>query len=267
MTNRLAPIILQKQHEVAQLYAMLDNQPDHALGQILQGRQTRLADKNFKQALRGASLAVIAEIKRKSPGKGLLATIEDPVRLAKTYAEHGASALSILTDRMYFGGSLDDLTRVCKASGFQCPPVLRKDFMLDEIQIAEAILAGADAILCIVAVLGHRTKHMVDAAHRMGIDALVEVHDRQELEIALSYGAEIIGVNNRDLTTFAIDTQQALRMAEDIPAGIIRVAESGIFEPELALSYRQAGFDAVLIGEALVTAKHPGDLIRACRHG
>ena len=267
MNNRLEPIILQKQLEVAALRALIANQPNHPITQLLQGKTQRTPVSSFKNALRGSSLAVIAEIKRKSPSKGMLAAIDDPVCLAQTYLAGEASALSILTDTVFVGGYLHDLSNVNHALGSQRPPILRKDFVIDEIQIAEAILAGADAILCIVAVLGEHTKTMLDAARRMGIDVLVEVHNSSELEIALLSGAEIIGVNNRDLTTFEIDTHQALRLVDDIPSHLIRVAESGIFVPELAHDYYRAGFDAVLIGEALVKSPNPGEFIRACRHG
>ncbi len=265
MNNKLTPIILQKQREVASLRELIANQPNHPMIQLLQGKEQHTSVISFKNALRGPSLAVIAEIKRKSPSKGVLAAIDDPVHLAQIYAAGGASALSILTDTVFFGGQLDDLNSVSLALGAKRPPILRKDFIIDEIQIAEAILAGADAILCIVAVLGERTKIMLDAAHTMGIDVLVEVHNSQELEIALASGAEIIGVNNRDLTTFQIDTDQAFRLVEDIPPHLIRVAESGIVMPELAQDYYRAGFDAVLIGEALVKSPNPDEFIRACR--
>ena len=266
MINRLEPIILQKKREVDALKSLLADKPSHDIVQILLGEKKQSGIKNFKQALRTSTLAVIAEIKRKSPSKGQLAAIQDPTSLAQAYVDGGANALSVLTDEHFFGGTLTDLNRVATLLRDQPNPILRKDFIIDEIQIAEAISVGADAILCIVAVLGARTRSMLDAARTMGIQTLVEVHDRRELDIAIDSGAEIIGINNRDLTTFTIDTEQALRLVELIPQHIIRVAESGIVEPELAQAYYHAGFDAVLIGEALVKAKHPGDFIEACKY-
>ncbi|HBI22597.1 MAG TPA: indole-3-glycerol phosphate synthase TrpC [Legionella sp.] len=266
MTNRLEPIVAQKKREVAALRVLLADQPEHALAHLLQGKTRHANAKRFARALRGPTLGVIAEIKRKSPSKGTLALISDPPSLAQAYVAGGAHAISVLTDEPFFAGNLTDLKQVATALRGQPTPVLRKDFIIDEIQIAESILAGADAILCIVAILGSKTKQILDAAHRMGLEALVEVHSQNELDIALASGAQIIGINNRDLTTFAIDTEQAIRLIDSIPPSIIRVAESGILMPELAQTYYHAGFDAVLIGEALVTSNKPGAFIGACKH-
>ena len=144
-------------------------------------------------------------------------------------------------------------------------PILRKDFVLDVSQISQAVVAGADAILAIVAVLGKETRTILNAAKAMGIEVLVEVHTEAELNLALESGAEIIGVNNRDLTTFKVDSGRAFDLVSLIPKGIISVAESGIREARLARDYHQAGFDAVLIGEALVTSVVPEQFIGACR--
>ena len=191
--------------------------------------------------------------------------------MAKRYAEGGASAISILTDTSFFGGHLSDLQDV--ASHFRSPlqasaktiPLLRKDFIIDPIQLAEARLAGADAVLAIVAVLGKQTSTIITAAKAMGLDVLVEAHTEAELELAVASGADLIGVNNRDLNTMLIDTEQALRLRQQIPEHICKVAESGILVPELAKRYRQAEFDAVLIGEALVTTDDPQHFMEACR--
>lgn len=263
MNNRLQPILLQKQREVSIVKEQLAVDTKHPLHHILQRNQ--VCPSRFKDTLRGQSLAVIAEIKRKSPSKGALATIKNPVALAQTYIAGGASAISVLTDEHFFGGGLTDLSQV--ASTLVTTPILRKDFIIDKLQIAEAILAGASAILCIVAVLGKTTRTMLAMAKTMGIEVLVEVHNEHELDIALTSGAEIIGVNNRDLTTMKIDPEQSLRLIEQIPSAVVRVAESGILLPTLAQDYYRAGFDAVLIGEALVTSADPGEFIRACRHG
>ncbi|MCX7091065.1 MAG: bifunctional indole-3-glycerol phosphate synthase/phosphoribosylanthranilate isomerase [Legionellales bacterium] len=264
MTNRLAPIIAQKRREVAALQDLLRAQPEPAMLSFLRGQAQRSALKSFRQALQGPNLAVIAEIKRKSPSKGHLAPIADPIALAQTYIAAGAAALSILTDELFFNGSLADLSSVAQACVKQPTPILRKDFVIDTIQIAQAVTAGADAILAIVAVLGSETKTILHAAKDMGVDVLVEVHTEAELMLALESGAEIIGVNNRDLTTFSIDVDRAFHLLQLIPKGIISVAESGITMPDLARDYHQAGFDAVLIGEALVTADSPELFLRGC---
>lgn len=266
MMNSLQLILLQKQREVVALKALIHAQPEHVIAKLLRGQIRRVSLKNFKNVLRSNVLTVIAEIKRKSPSKGTLATIKDPTLLAKAYIDGGASALSVLTDELFFGGTLHDLKSVADSVSDKSHPVLRKDFIIDPIQIAEAIVAGADAILCMVSALGQQTKVIIDAAKMMGIDVLVEVHDYAELEVALQCGAEIMGVNNRDLSTFQIDTERALQLVEHIPTHIIKVAESGILQPELARRYYCAGFDAVLIGEALVTTTNPKKFIRACCH-
>lgn len=207
---------------------------------------------SLKAALQEKGLSVIAEIKRRSPSKGVIGKIEDPVRLAQTYLKGGASALSVLTEESAFGGSLHDLARVARA--FEQTPVLRKDFILDPIQLQQAVLAGASAVLLIVAVLGRRTAFFLEEARKLGLEALVEVHNEEELQIALEAGAEIIGVNNRNLSTFAIDLSIAERLAPLIPDSLVKVAESGILTAADRERMQRAGYDAVLIGEALVKA-------------
>ncbi len=263
MANQLYPIYLQKQCEVAELYQLILDQPNHPIAQIFHGKKEIQRKKSFKAAMKREILSIIAEIKRKSPSRGLLAPIENPVNLAKKYLAGGANALSILTDEIFFGGSLKDLTQVAESSLI---PLLRKDFIIDEIQMAEAVYAGADAVLCIIALVGERAQALLDFAKKINVDVLVEVHDKQELDIALKFNAEIIGVNNRDLTTFLIDPERALELVEHMPESVIRIAESGITSPVTAQQYRQAGFDAVLIGEALVTSLHPEDFIQACQN-
>lgn len=263
MNNKLDPIIAQKRIEVANSYANLSE--DKLLTQVMQRDCEKKVLPSFKQALMQSQLAVIAEIKRKSPSKGVLAAIADPVSLAQQYIAGGANALSILTDELFFNGHLNDLTAVATATA-QTVPLLRKDFIIDEIQIAQAYLAGASAILCIVAVLGNKTEKLISFAQSLGLDVLVEVHDAEEIAIALNCGAEIIGINNRNLKTFVVETEQAFTLANSIPNHIIKVAESGITEPSLAQAYHRAGFNAVLIGEALVKSQTPADFIRACQH-
>ena len=212
----------------------------------------------FKDVLLNDGLSVIAEIKRKSPSKGTIAKIENPVDLAQKYVTGGAAATSVLTDQKFFGGSLADLEKVAKNTA--CP-VLRKDFIIDPLQIAEAATAGADAVLLIVAVLQKKTKSLLAAAKAMNIDALVEVHNKQELDLAIAMGAEIIGINNRDLQTFEVDINRSFELISSIPQNIVKVAESGITSPEIASKLYKAGFDAVLIGETLMRSDDPAAFI------
>lgn len=267
MTNRLRPILLQKKREVAILYQRIKNNPYHPIAQLLRGELQLKRTVNFKDVLKSSSLAVIAEIKRKSPSKGVIGLIEDPVQLAQRYILGGANALSILTDKEFFGGHMDDLSQVADNIHDQLIPIIRKDFIIDTLQIAEAAVAGANAVLLIVSVLGKKTKALLEFARSINIDVLVEIHDHDELNIALDCGAEILGINNRDLNTFSIDTQRAFQMVSAIPNSVIKVAESGITDPALARQYYQAGFDAVLIGEALVKSDDPECFIQECRHG
>jgi indole-3-glycerol phosphate synthase len=258
---------MQKQHEVADLYQRLKHDTTHPIAQVLRGELQLKRRCSFKDSLKSSSLAVIAEIKRRSPSKGMLAPITNPNSLAQRYILGGANAISILTDQAFFGGHMNDLIQVADTVYDQCVPIVRKDFIIDIVQIAEAFVAGASAVLCIVSVLGQKTKALIEFAHSINIDVLVEVHDHEELKVALDCGADIIGINNRNLKTFIVDTQCAMRVVTAIPDTIIKVAESGITRPALARQYYQAGFDAVLIGEALVRSADPEQFIRECRHG
>ncbi len=257
MHNKLKMILKDKKELIAKLKQQNTIQP-----------HTRQSHKSFEQAISQSGLNVIAEVKRRSPSRGDLATIADPVQLAKNYATQGASAVSVLTDA-HFSGTIEDLTQVTQALKNSNCCVLRKDFVIDTVQIDEAIKANADAILLIVAVLQRQTKDFLHYCQEKNIDALVEVHTEADLEIALAAGAKIIGVNNRDLTTFEVDTQRALEIKQAIPADKVSIAESGIFTAELANNYQLAGFNAILVGEALVTTDNPGKLIKEFRgnHG
>jgi indole-3-glycerol phosphate synthase len=220
--------------------------------------------RDFAAALRrpDGRLAMICEIKRRSPSKGSLAEDLDPIAAAAAYERGGAAALSVLTDGLYFGGSLADLA----AARASCSlPVLRKDFTIDELQIAEARAAGADAVLLIVAALpddGHlRALH--DAAIGWGMAALVEADDEPGVERALRAGARIVGVTNRDLRTFGEDLSVSERYARLIPSRVIAVAESAIRSADDAARLAAAGYDAALVGEALVQAPDPAALVAA----
>lgn len=196
-------------------------------------------------------IKVIAEVKRASPSRGDLADIPEPQVLAAQYEAGGASAVSVLTEERKFKGSLADLEQVRKAVSI---PVLRKDFIGDEYQILEARAAGADLVLLIVAALpAERLARLYNFTRELGMTALVETHTSAEVAQAVDLGAELIGVNARDLTTFELDRELFGRVADQIPAGVIRVAESAVLEVEDVRRYRDAGADVVLVGEALVT--------------
>jgi len=225
---------------------------------------------DFVGALRGAPArpALIAEIKRRSPSRGLLAPHFDPLRLARTYRENGATCISVLTDEKYFGGSLDDLAGVRgQEPGI---PLLRKDFVCDPYQIYQARAAGADAVLLIVAALAPAQLRDLHAlARALGMAALIEVHAEAELAAALACAPTLIGINNRDLHNFTVDLGVTERLAQCIPAEVCVVAESGIHGPDdlarLAAIPRPGGargIEAILVGEALVTAADVGAKVR-----
>ena len=210
------------------------------------------ATRPFAEALARPGLSLIAEHKRRSPSAGVIRadlSLEDVVG---AYERGGAAAVSVLTEAPNFGGSLDDLRRTREITDL---PILRKDFVVDPYQVDESIAIGADAILLIVAALEDDELHDLYArASQRGLSALVEVHDRRELERALECGASIIGVNNRDLRTLEVDTERTSQLAPEIPEGVITVAESGFKVPEQLVALRDAGVDAVLVGEALMRA-------------
>jgi len=206
--------------------------------------------RNFRTALSGQGLAVIAEIKRSSPSAGKIAPRLDPAGLAAAYAAGGANALSVLTDRTFFRGSTEDLRRARSAVAI---PVMRKDFIITRAQVAESRALGADSLLLIAAALpGALLEDLLGFSRTMGMEPLVEIHTRQELARALDAGAKIIGVNRRDLRSFRIVPDLAEQLVRHLPRRILSVAESGIREPADAVTLARAGFAAVLVGEALV---------------
>ncbi len=232
------------------------------LGRLL-GEAARCAPtRGFATALKAhRDVAVIAEIKRRSPSKGPLAPQLEPALLAKAYAGGGAACLSVLTDPEFFGGSADDLAEARSAMEL---PVLRKDFTVGPADVGDARLMGADAVLLIVAALSAaELGELLGTADSLGLDALVEVHDEAEAEVALAAGAEVIGVNQRDLVTFEVDTRRAVRVARCLPGHVVRVAESGVRDRDDVRRLADAGFHAILVGEALVTAPDPGAAVAA----
>jgi indole-3-glycerol phosphate synthase len=219
--------------------------------------------RDFAHALKTQVPAIISEIKKASPSKGLLSPDFDPVRIASTYAAGGASALSVLTDERFFQGSLDDLKAARAAVNV---PVLRKDFTLEPFHVYEAAANGADAILLIVALLDtDALRDLRELAESLGMAALVEVHDDFELDWAVESGAKIIGVNNRDLRTFEVRLETSLQLAEQMPSGVIAVSESGIHSKEDVKRLQAAGYSAFLVGEHLMKSGDPAQAIRELR--
>ena len=222
--------------------------------------QARADRRDFHSALIRKPPAIIAEIKKASPSKGLLARDFNPTRSAAQYEAGSAAALSVLTDGPFFQGRLADLEAARSACRL---PVLRKDFTLDEDDVLEAAAHGADAILLIAAILDERLlRTLRERAAAYGMAALVEVHDEAELERAAASGAEIIGVNNRDLHRFAVKLATSLRLAARIPPGAAKVSESGIRSPEDVKRLMDAGYHAFLVGEHLMTAADPAAALR-----
>ena len=223
-------------------------------------RRARSTPPSFRSALRRPTVAVIAELKRRSPSAGSIREDLDPAHRAALYAQHGAAALSVLTDGPFFGGSMEDL----RTAADNCSlPILRKDFILDEVQVLEARAVGASAVLLIVRVLGKAgLRALLRYCKDLGLDALVEVHTRSELEIALDTETEIVGINSRDLDTFTIETETAWRLLGQVPGATIAVAESGLASQADVVRVARAGADAVLVGTALSGSQAPEKLLR-----
>jgi indole-3-glycerol phosphate synthase len=208
--------------------------------------------RDFAAALKGKELKLIAEVKKASPSKGVLVTDFDPLRLAKIYAENGAAAISVLTDEKYFQGKLEYLAAISHEVNI---PVLRKDFILDKYQVYESVVHGADAILLITAILTpEQLEGLLKLSKSLNLSCLVEVHDEKEMFKALLAGAEIIGINNRDLATFSVDINTTRRLRMLVPQEQIVVSESGIHDKNDIKKMRECKVNAVLVGEALVTA-------------
>ncbi len=238
-----------------------------SLGSLVEAAQEMPPARGFRAALVEAStldgIAVIAEVKRRSPSKGALAVDLDPAVLGAAYAAGGAACLSALTDVEFFGGSAADLAAARAASG---RPVLRKDFTVSANDVCDARLMGADCVLLIAAALDDTELEAFHSlARTVGLDALVEVHDEAELARAVAVGADLVGVNQRDLITFQVDQQRAVRMAPRMPSGVVRVAESGIRGPADARVLAAAGYHALLVGESLVKAADPAAAVADLR--
>ncbi len=210
---------------------------------------------DFTSALRDGRIKLIAEVKKASPSRGMIRPAFNPVEIAQIYASNGASAISVLTEAQYFHGSLDHLKDIRNALGNKRPPLLRKDFLVDPYQIYESRAYGADSLLLITAILKpEKLQELLGLSHELNMSCLVEVHNEAEVEIALRSGARIIGINNRDLSTFTVDFTTTERLRPLIPPDRIVVSESGIKNHSDLEKLRQWGVDAVLIGECLMSA-------------
>ena len=251
--NTYLDAILERHREVAAADA-------RSLDTLISEARDQPATRGFRAALASSpKLAVISEIKRRSPSKGDLNAGLDPAEMARTYERGGAACLSVLTDADFFGGSVADLQAARSACSL---PVIRKDFTVCAHDVADARIMGADCLLLIAAALDPGELADLHAlATEIGLDVLVEIHDEAELEVALAADASLVGVNQRDLVTFRVDHERAVRVGRVIPDTVVRVAESGVRGPDDARALRAAGFDAVLVGETLVTSGDPAAAI------
>ncbi len=247
-------ILVSKKREVARQKQAVN------ISCLLECIARRKAPLGFAAALKGDGIRLIAEVKKASPSKGVLRPYFDPMALAKTYAENGAAAISVLTDADYFQGSPEHLAAIRQAVGL---PLLRKDFIYDEYQVYESAAYGADALLLITAILEPKQlENLLAVSRRLGMGCLVEVHDEEELKKALDAGAEVIGINNRNLNTFEVDLTTTQRILPFVPEDKTVVSESGISRREDVKRLEGWGVDAVLIGEALVTARNVPERIK-----
>jgi indole-3-glycerol phosphate synthase len=233
---------------------------DRSIDALIAAAREQPPTRGFRSALAASpKLAVISEIKRRSPSKGDLNAALDPAEMAAAYERGGASCLSVLTDEQFFGGSVTDLQSARAACSL---PVIRKDFTVGPRDVADARLMGADCLLLIAAALPPtELAELHELATDLGLDVLVEIHDEAELEVALAAHATLVGVNQRDLVTFQVDHERAVRVGAVIPDTVVRVAESGVRGADDARALHRAGFDAVLVGETLVTSGDPAATI------
>ena len=248
-------IVADKRAELAERMAA------RPLEQVRAAAEAAATPRDLHAALHDGPLAIIAEIKRRSPSKGALRPELDPADTARLYGAHGAAAISVLTESRHFGGSDDDLRAARAATAL---PALRKDFTLDAYQLYEARAIGADAVLLIASILAPPVlAELIGLAQRLDLAAIVEVHDAGELAAALDGGAAIVGINNRDLKTFEVSLETCLSLRPRVPSGIVTVAESGVHTPADIARIAAAGFDAALIGESLLATPDPGAALAA----
>jgi indole-3-glycerol phosphate synthase len=216
----------------------------------------------FEESLRKRGMSFICEVKKASPSKGIIAEEFPYLKIAREYEQAGAAAVSVLTEPFYFGGNDSFLSEIAKAVDI---PVLRKDFVVDEYMIYEARLLGASAVLLIASILGEQLRDFIDTAHSLGLSALVEAHTAEEVTLALGSGARIIGVNNRNLHTFEVDTENSIRLKNLVTEDIIFVSESGIKTPQDIKKLKENGINAVLIGETLMRSDNKKEALQRLR--
>ena len=257
--NRLDPIVQATREEVER------RKRERPIEELQAEAQARPEGRPFLEALARPGTSVIAEHKRRSPSAGEIRAGSTVTEIVGAYERGGAAALSILTEHQHFGGSLDDLREARAASTL---PILRKDFTVDPYQLVEARAAGADAVLLVVGALElHTLSGLFQAARELDLDALVEVHDERELELALEVDADLIGINNRDLSDFSVDISKTFHLLADVPAGKTVVSESGIRYREQIEELERVGVDAVLVGESLMRAADPEAACRELTRG
>jgi indole-3-glycerol phosphate synthase len=257
MTNILDEIVAHKKVELARAKEAIP------LSRLVDSIRDLHPGRDFKKSITSSPMTIIAEVKKASPSRGILCPDFDPVRIAEAYYSNGAAAISVITEAEFFQGSLDYL----KAIGPRVKvPLVRKDFIIDHYQVFESRSAGADAILLITAILEEKElARLLKLAREIGLQCLVETHDEDEVKKALGCGAEIIGINNRNLKTFVTDIEVTTRLRQIIPSGIPVVSESGISGKAEVVLLKQSGVNAILVGEALVTAPDPGAKLREMR--
>ncbi len=247
--NFLADIVINKQKEV------LSKKQRTAMDAITKSAYSAKPAISFLEAIsKSEPPCIIAEIKRRSPSKGELIREPDIKKIAQGFASGGASAISVLTDEQYFGGSLEDLITVKKTADV---PVLRKDFIVDEFQVYESRAIGADTVLLIVKILDKQIINYIDLSRQLGMEPLVEIHNEEELKIAIDAGSRIIGINSRNLETFNTDTDIVERIIQDIPKYILTIAESGIVSTDIISELLKSGVNGFLIGETFMRAESP----------
>ena len=253
MKDILSEIIANKRFEVdLQKQAI-------SIEQLQEGISEVPTSRSMKQALASSASGIIAEFKRRSPSKGWIKEEACPEEIVPSYAAAGASALSILTDEKFFGGSLKDIRT---ARPLVEIPILRKDFIIDEYQLYQAKIVGADAVLLIAAALElEKCNELAEKAHELGLEVLLEIHSSEELAY-INKGIDMVGINNRNLGSFHTDVANAFRLAEHMPEDIIRVSESGLSQPETVSQLRDAGFRGFLIGETFMRTGQPGETLK-----
>lgn len=256
--NVLTEIVKARQRQVQQLKR---NRPLSETQALARRQEPGMGPRSLYHALRRTGpVSCIAEMKKASPSRGLLREPFEPIEIAVDYESHGAAAISVLTEENYFQGSVKHLESVRRSIS---RPVLRKDFILDPYQIYESAACCADAVLLIVAIMTpRRLLKLKQLAEHLGLEVLVEVHDRQELRVALDAGARLIGVNNRNLKTFEVNLSTSVELAPHIPESVLSVSESGIRAPGDIRQLREVGYDAFLIGESLMKSAQPGKALR-----